>query len=252
MDWNERLNNWSKAGSIVPREEKIQETVFTSRQAFFTEEWETALSPLQFLWGQLQMTRKRWWFFQALLLGAGCVFLPQMEDHFLKLRGLGVIGCLFTVVMIPELWRNRESGSMQVEAACLYSLHRVYAARMTLFALVDILLLTFSSISLGCMGFHFIEVISQLLLPAAVTACICLWLLCRQNIGEAASLMVSLTWSAGWWLIVMNEQLYSLIAPGVWAGLFVLALFLLALAARRVLLSTNQCWEVPYHGIEAD
>ncbi len=229
----------------IPREEKLQETIAACKELYFRQEQSHLLTYREFLWTQFQHTRKRWWALQALLLAFAIRILPGMEQDFSKVRTTGVIGCLFVMLMIPELWRNREHASTQVEAACFYSLRQVYAARITLFGIVDVALLTLFSLSLGRMGLSLTEVISQFLLPVTVTACICFWFLCgKQNWSETASLAGCLLFGAAWWLLLMNEKIYFMIAPAVWAALLAIALAFLALAVRKTIGSTNQYWEV--------
>ncbi len=235
---------------IIPREEKIQETIAKCKEAYFQEEQNRLLSYREFLWTQLQYTRKRWWALQTALLLLACWLLPAMPDDHYRVRSVGVIGCLFVVLMIPELWRNRENNSTQVEAACLYSLRQVYAARITLFGMVDVVLLTAFSLSLSGLGFTALDVLAQFLLPVTVTACICFCLLCgKQGWNETVSLAACLLFGAAWWLLLMNEQIYAMIVPAVWAALFGTALAVLALAVRRTITTTNLCWEVDYFGI---
>ncbi len=237
---------------ITPREEKIQETITACKEAYFQQEQNHLLNYWEFLWTQLQYTRKRWWALQAGLLAFAFWALPDTAEDFSRVRTVGVIGCLFVVLMIPELWRNRESNSVQVEAACLYSLRQVYAARITLFGIVDVALLTLFGFSLGRLGFTLQDVLYQFLLPVTVTACICFSLLCgKRNWNETVSLAACLTWSAIWWLLLMNEGIYTRIVPAVWAALFAVAAALLVLAVRRTILTTNQYWEVDYFGTTA-
>ncbi len=235
---------------IIPREEKILETIVSCKEVYFQQEQNHLLTYREFLWTQLRYTRKRWWALQAALLAFAIQMLPTMDTYFTQVRSMGVIGCLFVVLMIPELWRNRETDSVQVEAACLYSLRQVYAARITLFGMVDVALLTLFSLSLGNLGFTLVEVLAHFLLPVTVTACICFWLLCgKQSWSETVSLAACLLFGAAWWLLMMNEQIYTMIVPGVWAALFGISLIFLALAVRRTIKTTNLCWEVDYFGI---
>ncbi len=230
---------------IPARESHVDATVQSALDAHYDQQKLFSLNRLEFLWSQFTMTRKRWWILQSLLLLVTQKILPNMDTKYMQIRSLGVIGCLFVVMIIPELWRNQGNNSLQIEASCLYSLRQIYAARVTLFGVVDTVLLTLFYLLLRQFGFLPLEVVGHFLLPVTVTACICFWMLCgKQNWGEAASLTVSLTWSAVWWLIVMNEQVYTLILPTVWAGLLGIFLLLLALVLRKYINSSNQYWEV--------
>ncbi len=251
MDWNKELKHMKHYPAPLPREEKLREVIQKSQEAYYLGAREGRMNGWEFLWSQLHYTRKRWWVLQAALLLCAFQFLPLIEDAACRVRSIGVIGCLFVVFMIPELWRNKDSNSTQVEAACLYSLRQIYAARMVLFGIVDVFLLTVfywkmkSSLGMGTM-----EMLSQLLLPVTVTACICFTLLCgKRNLSETAALSGCLIWSALWWLLLMNEWVYRVLFSGLWAVLFGFALLFLIFAVRRTVRETNQYWEVSWNEI---
>ena len=63
--------------------------------------------------------------------------LPVASESDSLKRIMGIAACAFVILMIPELWKNRASGSMEIEASAYYSLRRVYAARMLLFGMAD-------------------------------------------------------------------------------------------------------------------
>ncbi len=246
MDLNKQLHSMKERETVVPREEKIKETVASCKDIYFQQEQDRLLTYWEFLWTQFRYTRKRWWGLQAGLLLLACQIIPEMENNY-RIRSFGVIGCLFVVLIIPELWRNKDSDSTQVEAACLYSLRQVYSARITLFGIVDIALLTLFGFTLGRMGFTLMEVLSQFLLPVTVTACICFSLLCgKSNFGETISLVACLMFGGAWWLILMNEGIYTRIVPSMWAALFALALVFFALSVHKTIHTTNQYWEVDF------
>ncbi len=236
--------------NLTPREEKIRETISLCQEAHYRQSRTCLMTWWEFLWTQLHYTRKRWWALQSGLLLLAWQMIPDMESHYHQLRSLGVVGCLFVVLMIPELWRNRESDSTQVEAACRYSLRQIYAARITLFGLADVTLLTVFGLGLGSRGFTWMEVLFQFLLPVTGTACICFSQLCgRHSWNETMSVAACLLFGAGWWLLMMNEQIYTRIVPGVWLGLFGMSVSFLALAVRRTVRTTNRIWEADSYGI---
>ena len=96
----------------------------------------------------------------------------------------------------PELWKNRASGSMEIEASAYYSLRRVYAARMLLFGMADhntgSLLLCRASVTIHVALY---DMLTQFLFPMAVTACICFALL--SSIRVSARLPLSSCASCG-------------------------------------------------------
>ena len=96
-------------------EEKVMKTIAVSKAAFLSGEAEHALSPREFLYLQSKLIQKRWWFLQGLLLAVVCLFLCHMETDYMIRRALGLAGPLFVILILPELWKNRNFDAMEVE-----------------------------------------------------------------------------------------------------------------------------------------
>ena len=91
---------------------------------------------------------------------------------------MGVAGALFVILLIPELWKNRNCNSMEIEAAAYYSLRQIYAARLLLFGMTDVFLLTvFCLVSSFSLQIAMAELLTQFLFPMVVAACICFGIL---------------------------------------------------------------------------
>lgn len=244
MNLNEQLQGLCRQNPIAPREEKIREVKHRSREVLFQAQWEQPMNYPEFLWCQFVMLRKRWWVLQGLLLVLAAGAMLILEKN--QVRILSVVGCLFTVLVIPELWRNRFCASTQVEAACLYSLRQIYAARIFLLGSVDVLLLTlFCRVLHSSMGMPMTLVLAHFLLPVTITASLCLCAFSiRRTLCGAISLTACLALCGIWLGIVIHEELYSRVLPIVWVTLTAAAILLLAMMVRRTLQTTNQLWEV--------
>lgn len=209
----ERLKN---AFAAAPRrEEKIMQTIMVSENAL--AESRCRMSYFEFLHSQLRFIQKRWWVLQAMLLLSTGFLLQWMESDFAIRRCLGIAAPLFAVLILPELWRNRSFEAMEIESATLYTLRQIYAARITLFAGVDILLIsTFfagASVSLW-------ELAIQFLFPFCVSCCICLFCLYYYRIGsEIIPLFLCFVWASIWLLIVLDDRVYNEISAIGWAAL---------------------------------
>ena len=59
-----------------------------------------------------------------------------------KRQGLSVLAALFVIFIIPELWKNIENKSMEIEKSSLFDLRGVYAAKLIAFGLIDTGILT--------------------------------------------------------------------------------------------------------------
>ena len=127
---------------VHPDEEKIVDTVNKSIEIFYLKEQEKILTYREFLWIQFHITQKRWWLFQTLLLAGIGMILSSYPEEFYVQRGLGITSVLFVILIIPELWKNKSNQCMEIESASYYSLRQIYSARIFLFGLVDVILLT--------------------------------------------------------------------------------------------------------------
>lgn len=182
MNIEERFCLYQNTKQNELRAEAVEAAVRTSKEAFYASEQENMLSYHEFLWMQLKFIQKRWWLFQMGLLTVLWVMLSVTGEAAEIKKGLGVTASLFVILMIPEIWKNRSSHSTEIEAASFYSLKQIYAARMTLFALVDVILLSiFCGISTATARIAFTELIVQFLLPMSISACICFQVLCSKT-----------------------------------------------------------------------
>lgn len=253
MNLKEQIIDYKKRTQIESQEEKIQETIWKSKEAFFKADQERMLSYREFLWIQFKLIQKRWWMLQFLLLfilGAALVF--EYEDSYIG-RGMGVMASIFVILIIPELWKNRSCRCMEIEEASYYSLSQIYASRMVLFGIVDVLLLTVfcTTVTMG-LRMEFTRLLVQFLLPMLVTACICFGTLCsKYMISETAAIILCVLWSALWLFIILNEAVYKMITLPVWLVCIGGSLSFLCITVFRILKDCDNYWEVGYDGIRA-
>ena len=183
------------------------------------------ISHAEFLHYQSKFIKKRWWALQGLLLAFVCFLLCYMETDYLIRRSLGLAGPLFVILILPELWKNRNFDAMEVECTTFYTLRSIYAARLTIFAVVDLLLL--SAFFAGASVFAKItvwEMLIQFLLPFNVTCCICFWTLYSKRIRtEAFALLLCILWTALWSMLILNNRIYIAISVPMWIAALVIS-----------------------------
>ena len=199
-------------------EEKLQKTIAISKQAFLEGEQERPVSRLEFLLEQSRYVKKTWWLLQGALLAAVCLLLADMEADYAIRRCLGLAGPLLAVLVLPELWKNRSADATEVECTTLYTLRSIYAARLTLFAGMDLLLLSvfFAGASVLTQVTVW-EMLIQFLLPFNVTSVICLATLYSRKIqSETISMMLCLLWAAVWLLVMEQNEIYNAISAPLW------------------------------------
>ncbi len=241
----EQLKTYREQTQAAPKEALIQKTIQNAKDAFYLAQQEHTLLYREFLWIQLKLIQKKWWLLQALVLCmAGAAIASTGWEDYIQ-RGMAVSSTLFVILTVPEFWKNRSCRSMEIEEAAYYSLRQIYAARMLLFGMADILLLTlFCSTAVTALHFPFEKLLVQFLLPAAVTSCICFGTLgSRRRINETSAVILSILWSALWLPITLNEKIYIILTPPLWLGCFGAALLFLAFTISRTLSRCGEYWE---------
>lgn len=235
MNLEKVIEAYKKENICMPREEKLLETIRKSKEALIEIQQFNKMSYREFLFSQLRLIRKRWWALQALLLLMTYIIIPYMQETYV-VKTLGIIGVLFAVIVIPEFWRNKSNDSLQIEAACLFSLRQIYSARIFLVGIVDVFMLTLF-LATFCINrrMQLMDVLLQLLFPMVVATGICFVMLCSKRWNEVASMLGCFFWSVVWWGIVTNDSIYERITIPVWCALFAMALsFLLGAAYMTI------------------
>lgn len=252
MNFERKLNDYKETIKIIPNEQRIEETIRKSIDVFCAVEQERLLSYWSFLWVQFKLIRKRWWIFQFLLLFALWISLPSIQNEQSMQRTMGIIASLFVILIIPELWKNQTYRSMEIEGTSYYSLRQIYAARMLLFGIVDVVLITlFCGLSSVVWNVAFSQLVVQFILPMVITSCICFRILCsKYPYGETFAVMMCILCSAVWVFIVLNEMIYTLIAFPLWFAILGIALVFLMFTVYRTISCCNNYWEANSNGIE--
>ena len=248
MNLEKRLEEYKTSMKIVPKEQNIEETVRKSIEVYCSAEEDRLLTYREFLWVQLRLMRKRWWFFQIVLLLVLWSVLPSLQGELYAQRFMGVAASLFIIFIIPEFWKSQSCQSMEIEAASYYSLRQIYSARMLLFGIVDTVLISaFGWLSLFMLNVTLSQILIQFILPMTVTAGICFGMLCsKHSFNEAAAIMMCIGWSSVWLFIVLNEKIYAAIAYPVWIMFLGIALLFTGFTIYRTLYFYNDYWEENY------
>ena len=252
MNLEEKLKEYKKIVRIEPEEEKIKRTIEKSQKVYLMSEQKNSLSYHEFLWSQMRIIKKRWWIFQALILFMlWWLLLYAGDDKYIQ-KSMAVIATLFVVLIIPEFMKNRSYKCMEIEGVCYYSLRQIYAARLVLFGITDVFLLTlFCEMAVMGLNIRLEEIMVQFLLPLTVTACICFGTLCsKYHFNEIKSISLCGLWSFIWMSVILNENVYKKITLPIWASLFSLACVYLMFTVYRMLKNCNNYWEVSMYGTE--
>lgn len=253
MNRKEQVRMYQEVIQVKVQEEKIQETICKSKNAFFMAEQERMLSYHEFLWTQLRVMQKGWWFLQFMILAVLWIALSSVRDEIYMKRSMGVAAALFVILIIPELWKNRSCQCMEIEVASYYSLKQIYAARMLLFGVTDVFLITlFLGTASAGLNIGLSELVVQFLFPLCVTAGMCFGILCsKYSSSETVAIILCIIWSAVWLFVVLNETVYTMVTVPVWLALLGAAILFLVFAVYRILKNCNQYLEVSLDEIRA-
>lgn len=216
-------------------ESKIQKTIEFSREAFLAGESERSVSHMEFLYLQSKYIKKRWWVMQVLLLAFVCFLLHGMETDFMTRRLLGLTGPLFVILTFPEIWKNRSFDALEIEGTTFFTLRAIYAARMTLFAMVDAAMLSaFYAVASLLTRITLWEMITQFLLPLNVTCCICFGTLYSKQMHSLSfSLLLCVLWTSGWSMLILNDTVFYAISVPMWISLLAVSAFCLGYTLYR-------------------
>lgn len=243
----EQLREYGKTYSIRDcQEEKVLGTIGASREAFYESEAAKTLIWREFFFQQAAYIKKRWWVLQFLILAGLWLVLYASGGSVYAQREMGMLASLFVILVIPELWKNRSSGSLEVEGTAYYSLRQIYAARLLLFAAVDILFLSVFCVMVSVtLQVTLRELIMQFFLPMNITCCICFRTLGSKRFGtEAYAVMFCLVWAAIWALLILKRGIYDRIAGPVWAVVVAVSFVYLCVSVYRFLTRCGSDWEV--------
>ena len=230
---------------IQPREEKLLQTIQKSKEALYKSEQEKPLNWREFLYQQMIYTKKIWWLLQFALLVVLWWILYTSKSSLYIQHSMGILAPMFGVLILPELWKSRRSGTAEIEGASYYSLRQVYAARLLLFGMADILLISgFLIMSFLATRITVWELAIHFMLPFNVTCGICFGTFCgRRWSSEYFSACLCLVWCFVWVRIILSPGLYEQIVPAVWAGCVILSVVFLCWSVYSILKNCDIYWE---------
>ena len=195
---------------------------------------------------QAQFLHKRWWLLQGAVLVLLWWLLQSAGTAYEVQRATGTLAPLFVVLVLPELWKTRSSGALEIECTRLLlpaanlrrpdgsvwsggpgSAHPVLLRRPA-----------------GRAG-HPAGPHHPFSAPFLVTGCICLRTLShRRDTVCYAALPLCLAWTAVWVLLILSDQVYRMISLPMWLGMLLLATVYFLYAIRKLQNTCETIWEV--------
>lgn len=81
-------------------------------------------------------------------------------------RVLEAMSVMFSVMIIPEIWKNRRFSAVEIEKTAFYSLRQICSARTLLFGAVDLVMITiFFGVSVYTLQISAYRIIVDFLVP---------------------------------------------------------------------------------------
>lgn len=243
---NEVKKLLKKQLEISSDEKKIQQAIEQSKRAFMDGESRYSLSNTEFLYQQSRYIKKHWWLLQGILLLGVCMILYLTESDYYIRRCLGVAAPVFVVLVLPEFWKNRNENALEVEGTTLLTLRQIYAARMILFAGMDLILLTMFFICTSLTGRLTLgEMLIQFVLPFNVACGICFQCLYSNRIGsESLSVFLCFVWSGLWVMVFLNDAVYYTISIPIWGFMLSISFLYMGGCIYHVWNNWKNIWEV--------
>lgn len=212
-------------------EESLGKTIALVKQSLRTKR-ERMLSYAEFVFYQSRFIQKRWWLLQGLFLLALWLLLGDLSDDYYLTRLLGLGAPLFVILILPEIWKNRRYYSTEIESSSFYRLKQIYSARMILFALMDVFLL---SAFWGITGLPLAVFIVNFILPLNICCSICFRFLCMRRVNMELTTVAIGVWTIVWMVILGNDHWYQKLVLPVWGLYLVLSFAYLAYCVYRLL-----------------
>ena len=221
-------------------ENHLKNTIKLSKKIVASYEYES-ISYLEFLYTQLFFIKKIWWVLQATLLIILGIILKDVNNEYNIQRLFAIASPLFVIFILPEIHKNINSSSIEIDNASYFSLKGIYSARILIFGLVDISMISIffilTNISLNFFLINFV-------IPFNMCCCICFRSLFAKNSAKEYSILGLVVWIGVWMFIVTNKSIYKLVILHVWILLLTLSFIYLFYCIKRTISYREIVWEV--------
>lgn len=243
----ELLLAFAEDQEAVPREHRIKETAEACAELVSASgSGAERLSYWEFFRMQVRLIQKRWWLMQAALLTLVWLVLDASEVSESMQRAMSVAAVLFVILIMPEIWKNRETNSMEIEKASFYSLRQIYSAKLLAFGLVDACIVNvFCFTAAGIHQIPVYDLLKQFIFPLMVATGICFSIFCsKRQFGEMTAVFACAITNGIWTLAIINEAVYARITSLLWGVLFTISGAVVVFSIRKTICGCDTLWEV--------
>lgn len=203
-------------------------------------------SYFEFLYEQTKFIKKGWWILQGCVLMCLWIWLSNYTSDIKDMmRIMGISATIFVVLIIPEIWKNRRNGAIEIEQASYYTLRQICTARILMFGVVDlVIVMVFLAITYQTTILSLSDLVVNFLLPVNVSCCICFRVLySRWEKSEYIAVLSCLVWVGLWMMIVANDVIYQKIVTPVWVAMLILTFVYFIFCVQKSLLFDEKILE---------
>lgn len=242
----EQLLAFAAEREAIPEEDKIKETAQACADLVLMQRAGERLSYGAFFRMQVKLIQKIWWLMQAALLTLAWLVLDASAAPESMQRVMSVAAVLFVILIMPEIWKNRETNAMEIEKASFYSLRQIYSAKILAFGLVDACIVNiFCFTAANAYQIPVYDLLKQFIFPLIVATGICFSIFCsKRRFSEMTAVIACIIGNGIWTLAVINEVVYSRITSLLWGVLFAISGAVVVFSIRKTIRDCDTLWEV--------
>lgn len=232
------------------RESAVQNVVSQCKEIHIWQE-HMCSSYFEFLYEQCKFIKKRWWMLQGGLLLILWFLLYDLDSMESIGRIMGAFSVFFSILIIPEIWKNRRFSAFEIEKASYYSLRQICAARLLLFAIADMMMVTvFFGLVVVTLQIPLSSVVTNFLIPFNVSSGVCFHLLCKKGVDmEYIAVCLCMAFVIVWSMIVANDVIYYVIVEPLWLALILISFGYLIFCVHKYQQECELIWENNSNGI---
>lgn len=226
--------------------EKLAETILLAQKIAASQCAAERLNYFDFMILQMRLIKRQWWVLQGIALFVAWTGLACMGTSWYTQRGMSIVAALFVILAIPELWKNRETKSIEIEEASYYNLRHVYGAKILSFGLVDVVFLSiFAIITINTQEYPVTDFLKQFIFPVMISTILCLVTLSfSRKLTELFTAMLCMAVDAVWIAIAMNDTVYDMISPAIWIAMFLAGSVIITILIYNLMREGQRCSEV--------
>lgn len=229
--------------------EAIEKTILESKKAYFKIEEQSITNTVEFMISQIKYISKTLWIIQIILLIVFCYIIRGYALQVDKVHFsvcFSIFAPVLVIVLIPELWKNIQYKSIEIESTTLHSINKIYAARVLVLGILDLICASIMIIiSAKVTNTPIYELGIYFLVPFNLTCAICFTILnsSRRIYSEFFSISICVVWAVVWYGISKYGMIYECIQEWIWILFIIISTCYILYMIKGVLNNSRKIYE---------